>query len=207
MALICLAVEKNVSLRRVNDTCMDKRLYIVAGCNGAGKTTASFTLLPEIWDCNEFVNADEIARGLSPLNPESVAVQAGRIMLARIDELLRLGKTFSIETTLATRSYVHLIKKAHAKGYVVHLLFFWLNSPEVAIQRVAKRVSEGGHNIPSDIVRRRYNLGIANFFNLYKDIVDTWMLVDNACNPRVIVATEERIIEVKRYKQIQNYVK
>jgi predicted ABC-type ATPase len=92
-------------------------------------------------------------------------------------------------------------------GYVVHLLFFWLNSPEVAIQRVAKRVSEGGHNIPCEIVRRRYNLGIANFFNLYKDIVDTWMLVDNASNPRVIVATEERIIEVKRYQQIQNYVK
>jgi predicted ABC-type ATPase len=90
---------------------MDKKLYIVAGCNGAGKTTASFTLLPEIWDCNEFVNADEIARGLSPLNPESVAMQAGRIMLARIDELLQLGKTFSIETTLATRSYVQLIKK------------------------------------------------------------------------------------------------
>ena len=194
-------------MRHVNDICMDKKLYIVAGCNGAGKTTASFTLLPEIWDCNEFVNADEIARGLSPLNPESVAMQAGRIMLARIDELLQLGKTFSIETTLATRSYVQLIKKAHAMGYVVHLLFFWLNSPEVAIQRVAKRVSEGGHNIPCEIVRRRYNLGIANFFNLYKDIVDTWMLVDNASNPRVIVATEERIIEVKRYQQIQNYVK
>lgn len=134
-------------------------------------------------------------------------MQAGRFMLARIDELLQLGKTFSIETTLATRYYVQLIKKAHAMGYVVHLLFFWLNSPEVAIQRVAKRVSEGGHNIPCEIVRRRYNLGIANFFNLYKDIVDTWMLVDNASNPRVIVATEERIIEVKRYQQIQNYVK
>lgn len=186
---------------------MSKNLYIIAGCNGAGKTTASFTILPEIWHCKEFVNADEIARGLSPLNPESVAMQAGRIMLERIDELLEQGQSFSIETTLATRSYVQLVKHAQASGYTVSLLFFWLNSPEVAIQRVAKRVSEGGHNIPTDVIRRRYQLGLSNFFNLYKDVVDTWTLVDNASNPRQVIATDEEIVNVELYQTIEAYVK
>ena len=186
---------------------MSKNLYIIAGCNGAGKTTASFTILPEIWHCKEFVNADEIARGLSPLNPESVAMQAGRIMLERIDELLKQGQSFSIETTLATRSYVQLVKRAQTSGYTVSLLFFWLNSSEVAIQRVAKRVSEGGHNIPTDVIRRRYQLGLSNFFSLYKDVVDTWTLVDNASNPRQVVATDEEILNVELYRTIESYVK
>ena len=111
---------------------MNKNLYIISGCNGAGKTTASYTVLPEILDCKEFVNADEIARGLSPFNPESVAIEAGRLMLKRIDELLEKGETFSIETTLATKSYINLVRRAQAKGYVVKVLFFWLNSPELA---------------------------------------------------------------------------
>ena len=186
---------------------MSKNLYIIAGCNGAGKTTASFTILPEIWHCKQFVNADEIARGLSPFNPESVAMQAGRIMLERIDELLEQGQSFSIETTLATRSYVQLVKRAQTLGYTVSLLFFWLNSPEVAIQRVAKRVSEGGHNIPTAVIRRRYQLGLSNFFNLYKDVVDTWTLVDNASNPRQVVATDEEILNVELYRTIESYVK
>jgi predicted ABC-type ATPase len=121
----------------------DKHIYIISGPNGAGKTTASYTVLPKILQCKEFVNADEIARGLSPLNPNSMAIPAGRIMLQRIDELLRQGVSFSIETTLATRSYVQLIKRAQAEGYTVNLLFFWLESPEMAVQRVAKRVSKG----------------------------------------------------------------
>ena len=186
---------------------MSKTLYIIAGCNGAGKTTAAFTILPEIWHCKEFVNADEIARGLSPLNPESVAMQAGRIMLERIEELLSQGISFSIETTLATRSYVQLVKRAQDEGYPVTLLFFWLNSPEVAIQRVAKRVSEGGHNIPTDVIRRRYQLGLHNFFNLYKDVVDTWTLVDNASNPRQIIAADGEIFNVELYKIIESYVR
>ncbi|HWZ03579.1 MAG TPA: zeta toxin family protein, partial [Mucilaginibacter sp.] len=123
-------------------------LYIIAGCNGAGKTTASYTILPEILDCREFVNADNIAAGISPFNPESVAIEAGRIMLKRIDELLSEEVDFAFETTLATRSYVSFIKKAKQVGYQVTLLYFWLNSPQMAYDRVAKRVSEGGHNIP-----------------------------------------------------------
>ena len=121
---------------------MNKNLYIISGCNGAGKTTASYTVLPEILDCKEFVNADEIARGLSPFNPESVAIEAGRLMLLRIEYLLERGETFSIETTLATKSYISLVRRAQAKGYTVRLLFFWLNSPELALLRIAERVSK-----------------------------------------------------------------
>lgn len=130
---------------------MNKNLYIISGCNGAGKTTASYTVLPEILDCKEFVNADEIARGLSPFNPESVAIEAGRLMLQRIEYLLERGETFSIETTLATKSYINLVRRAQAKGYTVRLLFFWLNSPKLALLRIAERVSKGGHNIPEPI--------------------------------------------------------
>ena len=154
-------------------------LYIIAGPNGAGKTTASFNLLPDVLHCPNFVNADEIARGLSPFNPESVAIEAGRLMLKRISELLQRNESFSIETTLSTRSYFRLIEKAHTQGYEVTLLFFWLKSPEQAIERVAERVAKGGHNIPEDIIVRRYWEGLDNLFNIYMPIVDTWVLVNN----------------------------
>lgn len=167
----------------------DRHLYIISGPNGAGKTTASYTVLPRILQCREFVNADEIAHGLSPFNPGSVAIEAGRLMLRRIDELLQQGESFAIETTLTTRSYRQLVEQAHGKGYDVTLLFFWLHSPELAMKRVAERVSNGGHNIPVDVIRRRYYEGIRNFFNIYADIVDTWILADNSATPRVIVAT------------------
>ena len=113
----------------------DKHLYIISGPNGAGKTTASYSILPKILQCKEFVNADEIARGLSPFNPESVAIEAGRLMLTRISDLLAKNESFSIETTLSTRSYFRLIEKAHQQGYDVTLLYFWLRSPEQAIER------------------------------------------------------------------------
>lgn len=118
------------------------KLYIIAGCNGAGKTTASYTVLPEMLGCKEFVNADEIAKGLSPFNPESVAIEAGRLMLQRMDDLLSEGSDFAFETTLSTRSYVKFIERAQAKGYFVTLLYFWLPTPEQAIERVATRVCE-----------------------------------------------------------------
>ena len=123
------------------------KLYIIAGCNGAGKTTASYTVLPEILECREFVNADEIAKGLSPFNPSSVAIEAGRLMLKRIGELLSAGVSFSVETTLSTRSYINLIQQAQNQGYSVSLIYFWLNSPELAIERVKQRVANGGHDV------------------------------------------------------------
>lgn len=159
---------------------MERHLYIIGGCNGAGKTTASYTVLPEILECREFVNADEIARGLSPFNPESVAIEAGRLMLRRISQLLLEGENFSIETTLSTRSYAKLIDRAHQQGYKIHLLYFWLSSPELAILRVAQRVSEGGHNIPEEVIRRRYKLGIKNLSKIFIPIVDDWYLYDNS---------------------------
>lgn len=119
-------------------------MYIICGCNGAGKTTASYTVLPEILECREYINADNIAAGISPFNPNSVAVAAGRIMLNRIQELMLEGVDFAFETTLATSSYVTLINRAKEIGYRVTLLFFWLDSPEMAFKRVLKRVSLGG---------------------------------------------------------------
>lgn len=154
-------------------------LYIIAGCNGAGKTTASFTILPEMLNCKEFVNADSIAAGLSPFNPESVAIEAGRLMLLRIHELMKLGVDFAFETTLASRSYVSLLKTAQQIGYKVTLLFIWLDSPMTAAQRVADRVAEGGHNIPEDVITRRYYRGIFNLINLYIPICERWMVVNN----------------------------
>ncbi len=188
---------------------MGHRFYIIAGCNGAGKTTASFTILPQILDCEEYVNADEIAKGLSPFHPERVPIDAGRLMLERISTLMQKRVTFAIETTLSTRYYDSLIKKAHKAGYKVILLFFWLSSPEVAIKRVAKRVSEGGHNIPEDVIRRRYIAGIKNLFNIYSHIVDRWILVDNNTSKSVIFAEAEdginKIYDFEKYKLIMEY--
>ena len=190
----------------------DKHLYIISGPNGAGKTTASYTVLPKILQCKEFVNADEIARGLSPFNPESVAIEAGRLMLKRISELLQRNESFSIETTLSTRSYFRLVEKAHSQGYDVTLLYFWLKSPQQAIERVTERVSKGGHDIPKDIIVRRYWEGLNNLFKIYMPIVDTWILVNNSETPRSIVATggidQETIIkDNKHFKTIEEYVK
>lgn len=178
------------------------KLYIIAGCNGAGKTTASYSVLPELLNCREFVNADEIAKGLSPFNPESMALQAGKLMLRRIDELLAENKTFAIETTLATRSYASLVKRAHAEGYQVILLFFWLSSPEMAVERVAKRVSEGGHNIPTETIFRRYWAGIHNFFNIFAPIVDYWMFYANN-DDTTLIADSEAILNTVLFKKIK----
>ena len=190
----------------------DKHLYIIGGPNGAGKTTASYSVLPKILQCKEFVNADEIARGLSPFNPESVAVEAGRLMLSRIKDLLSKNESFSIETTLATRSYFRLVDNAHRQGYEVTLLFFWLKSPEQAMERVAERVSKGGHNIPQDIIVRRYYEGIDNLFKIYMPIVDTWVLVNNSETPRSIIASggkdqKPQIINNELFKILEEYVK
>lgn len=168
-------------------------LFIIAGCNGAGKTTASFTILPEILGCKEFVNADEIAKGLSPFQPETVAFEAGRIMLNRLDELIEDGNDFAFETTLATRSYTGRIKKAKDKGYNIKLLFFWLNSSDLAKKkkRVKQRVKNSGHNIPTAIIERRYLRGIDNLFNIYFDICDEVLIFDN---------TKESILVARKAK-------
>lgn len=160
----------------------EKNLYIIAGCNGAGKTTASFTILPEILECKEFVNADEIAKGLSPFQPEKVAFEAGRIMIERVNHLLKNKQSFALETTLATRSYKSKLMWAQENGYTVKLLFFWLPTIEMAVERVAVRVSEGGHHIPKDVIARRYKRGIANLFKIYLPLSSEWIIFDNSKN-------------------------
>ncbi|MBT1701364.1 zeta toxin family protein [Fulvivirgaceae bacterium PWU4] len=163
-------------------------LYIIAGCNGAGKTTASYTVLPEMLECKEFVNADEIAKGLSPFQPETVAFEAGRIMLNRIRELLKANLSFALETTLSTKSYRSLIKEAKQGGYTVVLIFFWLESITLAKERVRLRVKKGGHNIPDDIIERRYHRGLVNFFKIYSVLSDFWIFYDNSRDIPSVVA-------------------
>lgn len=190
---------------------MDKNLYIISGCNGAGKTTASFTILPEILNCKEFVNADEIAKGLSPFQPESVGFEAGRIMLNRINELLEKEITFAFETTLATKSYKSKIIEAKAKGYKVKLLFFWLQNVTLACERVKTRVLEGGHNIPVETIKRRYNRGIKNLFNIYLSLVDEVLIFDNSNGNHKLIAeksidSELVIINEPKFKDLKNKI-
>ncbi|WP_298764409.1 zeta toxin family protein [uncultured Polaribacter sp.] len=181
----------------------EKNLYIIAGCNGAGKTTASFTILPEIIECKEFVNADEIARGLSPFQPEKVSFESGRIMINRINELLKDNESFAFETTLSTRSYKNKILQAKKQGYTVTLLFFWLNNIELAKERVRIRVIEGGHNIPPNIIERRYLKGIYNLFEIYLSIIDGALIFDNSFGKHELIAeklSEENLTVIDQLK-------
>ncbi|MCR5276065.1 MAG: zeta toxin family protein [Bacteroidales bacterium] len=164
------------------------RLYIISGCNGSGKTTASYTLLPELLGCREFVNSDEFAKSLSPFDPSAASVAASRYMLMKIKYLLEREADFCVETTLATRSLVNTIRQAQDKYYEVTVLYFWLNSPELAIQRVRDRVKAGGHNIPEEVVRRRYLMGLKYLFETYIPICDRWVLADNSKIPFSVIA-------------------
>jgi predicted ABC-type ATPase len=158
--------------------------------------------------CPNFVNADEIARGLSPFAPELVNIPAGRIMLQRINELLAQGVDFAIETTLATRSYVQLVRRAQALRYKVHLIFFCLEDEEQAIQRVAQRVSNGGHGIPEPDIRRRFKRGIYNLINLYMPICDVVYVLNNNFVPAKLIAQKYsqnsllRICESEMWNQL-----
>jgi predicted ABC-type ATPase len=189
---------------------MKKNLYIISGCNGAGKTTASFTILPNILNCKEFVNADEIAKGLSPFQPEKVAFESGRIMLNRINELLKENENFAFETTLATKSYKSKVIEAQKKGYNVTLLFFWLQNVDLAIERVKTRVKEGGHNIETDVIKRRYKNGIKNLFDIYLPIVNEAMIFDNSVGKPDLMAektleTDIAIINEIKFNEIKKY--
>ncbi len=175
-----------------------RKLYIIAGPNGAGKTVASYTILPEIFNVKEFVNADEIARGISPFNSDKIGIKAGRLLVLRTRELLKENETFAVETTLATRSYVKLIEKAQKRGYEVILLFMSLNTMELAIKRVKTRVDEGGHNIKLEVIKRRFNSGLNNLIDIYIPIVDRWILVDNSGEEFHIIAQgDQSELEVK----------
>jgi predicted ABC-type ATPase len=188
----------------------EKNLYIIAGCNGAGKTTASFTILPDIITCNEFVNADEIARGLSPFHPEKVSFEAGRIMLSRINELLDKNESFAFETTLSTRSYKNKIKEAKQKGYTITLIFLWIKNIELAKERVKIRVTEGGHYIAPHIIERRFIKGLKNLFEIYLPIIDGAFIFDNTNGKYELFAQKTigenlTIINKKQYNQLKAF--
>ena len=156
------------------------RMYIISGCNGSGKTTASYTLLPELLDCSEFVNSDEFAKSLAPFHPETAYITASRYMLKKLRYLVTRREDFCIETTLATRSLLKTVRMAQDQGYFVTVVYLWLRSPDIAVKRVAARVEAGGHDVAPDVIRRRYYTGLEYFFDLYAPVCDKWMLVDNS---------------------------
>jgi predicted ABC-type ATPase len=168
-------------------------LIVLAGPNGAGKSTAAPALIRDLLGIRHFVNADTIARGLSGYDPESVSLAAGRIMLARLRELAARREDFAFETTLASRSFAPWIAGLREQGYVFHLRYLWIPSPELSVVRIEGRVRDGGHHVPGDIVRRRYLGGLANFFRLYRPIADDWEMFDNSDQPRRLIAHGRRL--------------
>ena len=189
---------------------VNKHLYILAGCNGAGKTTASYIILPEILNCREFINLDEIAKGLSPFQPEKASIGAGRIMLKRLEYLLTENASFAFETTLATRTHKNTVTKAKTAGYDVTLLFFWLQTIELAKMRVQKRVSEGGHDIIEEVIERRYINGIRNLFEIYLPIADVVLIYDNSEGKHELIAEKSEgskmvIINTHKYNSLLKF--
>ena len=169
-----------------------KRILIIAGPNGAGKTTFAREFLARESDYATFINADLIAAGLNPLQPEEEAMRAGRLMLQMIDERVSAGDSFAFETTLSGRGYASSIPRWQAQGYTVKLVFLTLPDAETATSRVRRRVREGGHQVPDDIIRRRFDAGWRNFESLYRDLVDQWMLYNNSGNTPVLLAEGSR---------------
>lgn len=166
-------------------------LIIIAGCNGSGKSTAAPALLQNSLHVDDFVNADAIAHGLCAFQPEKASIQAGRIMLERIQKLADDKVNFAFETTLASRTFSTWIPKLKQEGYEFHLIFLWLQNVELAIRRVEERVKTGGHSIPEETIRRRYKSGLKNFFNLYRPLTDSWQFYDNSNADKLSLVASE----------------
>ena len=168
---------------------MNKRnVYIVAGPNGSGKTTFAIEFLPEYASCKHFINADLIARGLSPFSPGAAAITAGKLVLEQIHQFANRGVDFAFETTLSGKLYVNLFKSLKKKGYKIHLFFLWIPEANLAVSRIQSRVAQGGHDVPTRDVLRRFDRSITNFFTLYQSLADSWMLFDNAGFIPVLIA-------------------
>ena len=182
-------------------------VYLIAGPNGAGKTTFATEILPGFVGCREFLNADLIAAGLAPFAPETQAIRAGKLLLTRIKELSEARQDFGFETTLAGRSYLHLIADLKQRGYRTVLFFLWLPSADMALARVAGRVRQGGHDIPEATVRRRYESGLRNFLRFYAPLVDSWELYNGSVSPPSPIARFDGGVfkedQVELYKAIQ----
>ena len=157
-----------------------KKILILAGPNGAGKTTFAREFLPKEAECPRFINVDLIAEGLAPFNPEVATFQAGRLMVQEIATLVRRHESFAFETTLSGLRYVRLIQQWRKKGYFIKLIFLQLPNPEMAIARVTARMTQGGHAVTKEVIRRRFLAGWQNFQHTYQPLVDAWILYDNA---------------------------
>jgi len=163
-------------------------VYVVAGPNGSGKTTFAREFLPNYAKCNHFVNADLIASGLSPFAPGIVALKAGKLVLTSIREFTKSGEDFGFETTLSGRSHINMFRRLKEAGYKIHLFFLWVPGVDLSLLRVKNRVAEGGHDVLTNDVRRRFPRSIANFFQAYSKQADTWMLFDNSGEKPVLAA-------------------
>lgn len=185
-------------------------VYVIAGPNGAGKTTFATEFLPDFVNCREFLNADLIAAGLAPFAPETQNVRAGRLLLERIQELTGERKDFGFETTLSGRTYARMMKDMRLAGYRIELFFLWLPSADMAVSRVANRVRQGGHHVPEEDIRRRYNSGQRNLFELYRSKTDAWWLYDASCLPPALIVNEDGgelvIGQAEKFKQIQQAI-
>ena len=184
-----------------------KNVYIIAGPNGSGKTTFAKLFLPDYVNCPNFVNADLIAQGLAPFEPRNAAIKAGKLVLQQIHEHTRRGVEFAFETTLSGKSFANLFRELKSKGYSLHLFFLWIPSPELAIARIKDRVTEGGHHVPAEDVRRRFGRGIRNFFKLYEPMLESWMLFDNSKTKPLLIAKRRNdhreVINKELFEKIQ----
>jgi len=174
------------------------KVVVIAGPNGAGKSTTAPAILRDALKVHEFVNADTIAAGLSAFSPESVALAAGRILLDRVHELAREGRDFAFETTLASRTFAPWLRGLQANGYKFHLVYLCLPTVELAVARVAERVRRGGHAVSEDVVRRRYDRSLDNFFNLYSQFASSWVMMDNSIRRRPRTIAKRSIGQVTR---------
>ncbi len=175
-------------------------IIVIAGANGAGKSTVAPFLLRDKLGVSEFVNADTLAQGLSAYSPEKVAIAAGRIMLKRINKLAEKQENFAFETTLSTRTFVPKLKRMRKNGYNFKLVFLWLKNEELAVLRVAERVRQGGHNIPTETIKRRYHKGLQNFFNLYQPIADSWFFYENSDISNLKLIAKGNLLRTKEVK-------
>ena len=178
-------------------------LYIIAGPNGVGKTTFAREFLPNFANCKNFVNADLIAQGMAPFSPETAAIRAGRMMLREIRSFTKKRVTFAFETTLSGRSYVRMLRRLKAQGYKIHIFFLWVETADLALSRVAERVSRGGHDVPESVVRRRFHRSTENFLDVYRHMAHSWTLFDNSRDTPVRIASMNgrrvRIIDKELY--------
>ena len=166
-------------------------LYVITGPNGAGKTTFAKEFLPHYAKCENFVNADLIAQGLSPFSPAAAGIKAGRLLLNQIHEFAERRADFAFETTLAGKTYVALLRRLKRQGYVIHLFFLWIPNVDLAIARIKNRVAEGGHDVPVTDVHRRFGRSVKNFLKVYRSLLDSWTLFDNSTTQPSLIAEEK----------------